>query len=137
MGPCSVIIGKVRFQNLSIIATVAKHTSRTTSWRTTGLRRACTPCGRRESVSGSRVPSRTGCRDSSWMLPTCYRAMDTMDLGWSTLPCVFEKAPSGPRNPVKRAAQTRSWPRCGIPPRFSDAQKTASNRLWTTAPRSG
>jgi hypothetical protein len=30
---------------------------------------------------------------------------------WSRLPCVFEKAPSGPRNPLKRAAPMRPGPR--------------------------
>jgi hypothetical protein len=48
---------------------------------------------------------------------------------WSSLSRVLEKAPSGPRNPVKRAARMRSWSRCSMPSKFSDAQK---NRFETT-----
>ncbi len=35
----------------------------------------------------------------------------TRAAGWSRLPCVVEKAPSGPQNPIKRAAPTQSRPR--------------------------
>jgi hypothetical protein len=58
-----------------------------------------------------------------------------MRAGWSRLPSVIEKAPSGPRNPVKRGVQTRNRGRAEAVRQGSlTLPKNDSIRIWPLYP---